>query len=155
MNEERFWVRGEQVSGEYLGRPGGDDGWFRTRDAGHLDEGGFLYVHGRLDDVIVRGGENLSPGDTEAVLLDHPAVAAAAVVGVPDVDWGEKVVAAVLLEPGATATEDEIKAFARSRLRSTQTPERIQIRTELPFSETGKLLRRVLRDELAKEFAQP
>jgi acyl-CoA synthetase (AMP-forming)/AMP-acid ligase II len=150
-----IWVRGEQVSGEYLGRAGGDDGWFRTRDAGHLDEAGFLYVHGRLDDVIVRGGENLSPGDTEAVLVKHPAVVAAAVVGVPDVEWGEKVVAAVLLEEGATATEDELKTFARSHLRSTQTPERIQIRTELPFSETGKLLRRVLRDELAEEFAKP
>jgi fatty-acyl-CoA synthase len=164
-----IWVRGEQVSGEYLRlraagpdsgqEPGGsqapgEDGWFHTRDAGHLDQAGFLYVHGRLDDVIVRGGENLSPGETEAVLVRHPAVAAAAVVGVPDVEWGEKVVAAVLLEEGATTTEEELRSFARSHLRSTQTPERIQIRTELPFSETGKLLRRELREELAREFAQ-
>ena len=148
-----IWVAGEQVSGEYLGREGEGDDWFRTRDAGHLDAAGFLYVHGRLDDVIVRGGENLSPGEIEAALMDHPAVAAAAVVGVPDVEWGEKVVAAVVLTEGADADEDELKAFVRSRLRSTRTPERIQVRADLPFNETGKLLRRVLREELAAAFA--
>lgn len=149
-----IWVRGEQVSGEYLGRQSGlDDGWFRTRDAGHLDEAGFLYVHGRLDDVIVRGGENLSPGEIEAALIEHPAVEAAAVVGVPDTEWGEKVVAAVVLGEGATASEDELRDHVRTRLRSTKTPENIQIRDELPFNETGKLLRRVLRDELSKAYA--
>ncbi len=145
-----IWVRGEQVSGEYLGRDGGlDEGWFRTRDAGHLDVDGYLYVHGRLDDVIVRGGENLSPGEIEGVLVEHPAVAEAAVVGVPDTEWGEKVVAAVVLEDGVTVDEDELREFVRARLRSTKTPERIDIRAELPFNETGKLLRRVLRNELA------
>lgn len=149
-----IWVRGEQVSGEYLGRDSDvDDGWFRTRDAGHVDTDGFLYVHGRLDDVIVRGGENLSPGEIESVLLEHPAVASAAVVGVPDTEWGEKVVAAVTLEPGAAAGEEELQAFVRERLRSTKTPERIDVRDELPFNETGKLLRRVLRQELAAKFA--
>ena len=147
------WVRGEQVSGEYLGREGGvDDGWFRTRDAGHLDEAGFLYVHGRLDDVIVRGGENLSPGEIEAVLAGHPAVAAAAVVGIPDTEWGERVVAAVVLAEGAAVDEGELRAFVRERLRSARTPERIAIRPELPFNETGKLLRRTLREQLAEAF---
>jgi acyl-CoA synthetase (AMP-forming)/AMP-acid ligase II len=150
-----IWVQGEQVSGEYLGRAGAGDGWFHTRDAGHLDEGGFLYVHGRLDDVIVRGGENLSPGEIESVLLDHPAVLEAAVVGVPDVEWGEKVVAAVVPAAGAEVDEDELRNFVRARLRSTKTPERIQVRSDLPFNETGKLLRRVLRDELATAFATP
>lgn len=149
-----IWVRGDQVSGEYLGAGhDGNDGWFATRDEGHLDESGYLYLHGRLDDVIVRGGENLSPGEIESVLMDHPAVAAAVVVGVPDIEWGEKVVAAVVLHDRSSATEDELKSFVRSRLRSTQTPERIQVRDELPYNETGKLLRRVLREELAKEFA--
>jgi acyl-CoA synthetase (AMP-forming)/AMP-acid ligase II len=149
-----IWVCGEQVSGEYLGRPAGtDDGWFRTRDAGHLDAAGFLYVHGRLDDVIVRGGENLSPGEIETVLVEHPAVEVAAVVGIPDEEWGERVVAAVVPVAGAQVDEDELRDFVRARLRSTRTPERIDIRAELPFNETGKLLRRTLREELAAAFA--
>ena len=113
---------------------------------------GYLYVHGRLDDVIVRGGENLSPGEIEGVLVDHPAVTAAAVVGIPDVEWGEKVVAVVVLEPTAQVGEAELQEHVRARLRSTKTPSRIEIRDELPFNETGKLLRRVLRDELADRF---
>ncbi|MGH9274552.1 MAG: class I adenylate-forming enzyme family protein [Acidimicrobiales bacterium] len=147
-----IWVRGEQVSGEYVGRAGADDGWFNTRDAGRLDDDGFLFVQGRLDDVIVRGGENLSPGEIEEVLLGHPAVEVAAVVGIPDVEWGERVVAAVVLKAGGDAQEDELRAHVRGVLRSARTPERIKLCDELPFNETGKLLRRVLRDELAAEF---
>ena len=149
-----IWVRGEQVAGEYEGLGGApDDGWFNTRDEGHLDAGGYLFVHGRLDDVIVRGGENLSPGEIETALLEHPAVAAAAVVGIPDADWGEKVVAAVVPVEGTEVDEDELRDFVRSTLRSTRTPERIDVRPDLPFNETGKLLRRVLREELADRFA--
>lgn len=147
------WVRGEQVSGEYQGHEPSPDGWFNTRDAGHLDADGYLFLHGRLDDVIVRGGENLSPGEIEAVLLEHPAVASAAVVGVPDTEWGEAVAAAVVLRPGATATEEELQAHVRGALRSACTPERVKVVDELPFNEMGKLLRRVLRDELAAELS--
>jgi fatty-acyl-CoA synthase len=152
-------VRGEQVSGEYLGKggpgsAGGDDeaGWFCTRDAGHLDEGGYLFVHGRLDDVIVRGGENLSPGEIENVLLEVPGVLEAAVVGIPDTEWGEKVVAAIVVEAGADVSEDALKQHVKAKLRSTKTPEHIAIREELPYNETGKLLRRVLRDELTAAY---
>lgn len=145
-----IWVRGDQVSGEYLGREHGtDEGWFNTRDAGRLDAGGYLYLHGRVDDVIVRGGENLSPGEIEGVLREHPAVESAAVVGIPDVEWGERVVAAVVLHQGATATEIQLQDHVRGQLRSARTPERIHFCTELPFNEMGKLLRRVLREELA------
>jgi acyl-CoA synthetase (AMP-forming)/AMP-acid ligase II len=148
-----IWVRGDQVSGEYLGRTAlPEDGWFNTRDAGRVDAEGFLFLHGRVDDVIVRGGENLSPGEIEQVLLDHPDVEAAAVVGIPDVEWGERVVAAVVLRPGAHADEEALRDHVRRALRSARTPERIKICRELPFNETGKLLRRVLRDELAVEF---
>ena len=149
-----IWVRGEQVSGEYVGRGTDDDGWFHTRDGGHIDADGFLFVHGRLDDVIVRGGENLSPGEIEDALLEHPAVTEAAVVGIPDTDWGEKVVAAVTCAADRTIDEKELREFVRQRLRSTKTPERIQIREELPYTETGKLLRRVLRFELATLFSE-
>jgi fatty-acyl-CoA synthase len=146
-----IWVRGEQVAGEYLGnRLTDDDGWFNTRDGGSLDADGYLFVHGRLDDVIVRGGENLSPGEIEAVLCEHPGVAQAAVVGVPDVEWGEKVVAVVVRAHGASVTERDLQDLVRSKLRSTRTPDRIEFRGELPFNETGKLLRRVLRAELSE-----
>ena len=148
-----IWVRGEQVSGEYLGVDRvADDGWFNTRDGGRLDDEGYLFVQGRLDDVIVRGGENLSPGEIETVLRRAPGRRAAAVVGIPDVEWGERVVAAVVLQPGAVADEDELRDHVRGALRSARTPERIKFTDELPFNETGKLLRRVLRDELADEF---
>ncbi|HJT96495.1 MAG TPA: class I adenylate-forming enzyme family protein [Mycobacterium sp.] len=144
-----IYVRGEQVSGEYLGRsPLGADGWFATRDAGWLDEGGFLFVEGRLDDVIVRGAENLSPGEVEDVLAAHPAVADAGVVGVPDDEWGESVAAAVVLKAGAVATVEELQGWVRARLRSSRTPNIVEFRDALPYNETGKLLRRVLRQQL-------
>jgi acyl-CoA synthetase (AMP-forming)/AMP-acid ligase II len=143
-------VRGEQVAGEYLGRSAlTGDGWFQTRDAGWIDRDGFLYLDGRLDDVIVRGGENLSPGEIEDTLARHPAVAEAAVVGVPDPEWGEAVAAAVVLEPGASATVEELQEWVRIRLRSTKAPKVVQFRAEMPYNETGKLLRRVIRQELA------
>jgi len=145
-------VRGEQVSGEYLGVASRmtSDGWFPTRDAGALDADGYLFLEGRIDDVIVRGGENLSPGEIEEVLLAHPAVADCAVVGVPDVQWGEGVAAVVVVRPGRTVSADELREWVKGRLRSSRTPGRVEFRDELPYNETGKLLRRKLRDELAR-----
>jgi fatty-acyl-CoA synthase len=146
-----IYVRGEQVAGEYLGRSVlTEDGWFPTKDAGYLDQEGFLYLDGRLDDVIVRGAENLSPGEIEETLVEHPSVAEAAVVGVPDQEWGEAVAAAVVLKEQAQVTQEELQAFVRERLRSTKTPQFIQFRADMPYNETGKLLRRVLRDELSQ-----
>ena len=145
-----IYVRGEQVAGEYeTGSVLGHDGWFPTRDAGWLDDEGFLFLDGRLDDVIVRGGENLSPGEIEETLLAHPAVAEAVVVGIPDPEWGEAVAAAVVFRPGRTATVEELKSFAKERLRSTKTPQVIQVRDNMPYNETGKLLRRVIKDSIA------
>jgi len=144
-------VRGEQVSGEYLGRASrvGADGWFPTNDGGFLDEGGYLFVEGRIDDVIVRGGENLSPGEIEDVLLEHPAVADAAVVGVPDVEWGEGVAAAVVLKEGARASAGELQEWVKTHLRSSRVPQLVRFEPELPYNETGKLLRRKVREALA------
>ncbi len=145
-------VRGPQVSGEYLGRASqlGPDGWLATRDGGFLDEDGYLFLQGRIDDVIVRGGENLSPGEIEDVLQEHPSVAGCAVVGVADTEWGEAVAAVVVLVEGVSASEDELRAWVRDRLRSSRVPSRVVFRRELPYNETGKLLRRVLRAELAE-----
>ncbi|MGY1739420.1 MULTISPECIES: class I adenylate-forming enzyme family protein [unclassified Blastococcus] len=145
-------VRGEQVSGEYLSHTATDaEGWFPTRDRGFLDAEGYLFLAGRADDVIVRGGENLSPGEIEDVLLAHPSVAEAMVVGVPDVEWGEVPVAACVPAAGAVdaaALEAELQRHVRSHLRSAKTPTRIHVREHLPQTTTGKYLRRVLRSEL-------
>jgi long-chain acyl-CoA synthetase len=143
-------VRGEQVSGEYLGRASrvGADGWFPTNDGGFLDAGGYLFVEGRIDDVIVRGGENLSPGEIEDVLLEHPAVSDCAVVGVPDVEWGEGVAAAVVLKEGAKASPEELQDWVKKHLRSSRVPQLVRFESELPYNETGKLLRRKVRERL-------
>ncbi|KQZ62280.1 AMP-dependent synthetase [Sphingopyxis sp. Root1497] len=144
-------VRGEQVSGEYLHKKAiADDGWFATNDAGWLDEGGYLFVEGRLDDVIVRGGENISPGEIEDVLRGFDDIADCAVLGIPCVQWGEKVVAVIVSRSGAPDT-DAMAATIRAKLRSTKTPEQWFVRDELPYNETGKLLRRILKAELAEE----
>jgi acyl-CoA synthetase (AMP-forming)/AMP-acid ligase II len=143
------YVRGEQVAGEYLGKSLLDaQGWFPTNDQGWLDAEGFLFVEGRLDDVIVRGGENISPGEIEDVLRAHPQVADVAVVGAPDDQWGERV-AAFVVTKGEAPTAEELSAWVKARLRSTKTPESYDFRGELPYNETGKLLRRVLKQELA------
>ena len=140
------WVRGEQVAGEYLqqGSKLTPDGWFPTNDGGELDADGYLYVTGRLDDVIVRGGENISPGEIEDVLLEHPGVRDVAVIGVPNDQWGETIGAVIV----GSANEDELKAFVAERLRSSRSPDTVIYRDELPYNDTGKLLRRVLRAEL-------
>jgi acyl-CoA synthetase (AMP-forming)/AMP-acid ligase II len=140
-------VRGDQIAGEYEGADAKDaEGWFRTNDHGYLDADGYLFVDGRADDVIVRGGENLSPGEIEDVLLQHPGVEEVAVIGVPDEEWGETVAAVVV--PRGSVDADELQAFVRERLRSSRTPTVVEFRDALPYSETGKLLRRSLRAAL-------
>ncbi|MBP6381877.1 MAG: acyl--CoA ligase [Pseudomonadales bacterium] len=148
-----IYVRGEQVSGEYAGRGSAldRDGWFPTRDAGSMDADGYLFLEGRADDVIVRGGENMSPGEIEDVLLEHEAVADAAVVGIADEQWGEAVAAAVVLKAGAQADAGALQCWVKDRLRSSRVPQRIEFWPELPYNETGKLLRRVVKAELARD----
>ena len=146
-----IYLRGDQVSGEYRERSALDaDGWFPTRDAGYLDEEGYLFLAGRADDVIVRGGENISPGEIEDVLLAHPGIADAAAVGVPSAEWGEAVAVAIALK-GEAPSDDELRALVRDRLRSSRVPERIVRVDTLPYNEMGKLLRR----EVKKLFQEP
>jgi acyl-CoA synthetase (AMP-forming)/AMP-acid ligase II len=148
-----IYVRGEQVSGEYRGRGSrlDRDGWFPTRDGGSMDADGYLFLEGRVDDIIVRGGENISPGEVEDVLLEHAAVADAAVIGVPDEQWGEAVAAAIVTKPGQSATFDELRSWVVDRLRSSRAPQRIDFCDELPYNETGKLLRRRVRAQMLGE----
>jgi fatty-acyl-CoA synthase len=144
------YVRGEQVSGEYQGKKVTDDaGWFATNDGGFLDDEGYLFLEGRLDDVIVRGGENMSPGEIEDVLRTHPQVEDVAVLGVPDQQWGETVAAVIVARDGQPAAED-LARWVKDRLRSSKTPEVWEFRDALPYNDTGKLLRRQLKAELSK-----
>ena len=146
-------VRGEQVSGEYEDRGSlvDADGWFPTRDAGFLDADGYLFLDGRADDVIVRGGENMSPGEIEDVLIAHDAITDAAVVGIPSEEWGEAVASAVVAKSDTPANESlaqGLKDWVRDHMRSSRVPEVIEFWSELPYNETGKLLRRVVKDRL-------
>ncbi|TAM12171.1 MAG: long-chain fatty acid--CoA ligase [Nevskiaceae bacterium] len=146
-----IFVRGPQVAGEYKekGSQLDAEGWFPTKDRGFLDSEGYLFLDGRADDVIVRGGENISPGEIEDVLRSHAAVADAACVALADEQWGEAVAAFVVLKPGAVARVEELQAHVKGRLRSSRVPQRIEFRDTLPYNELGKLLRRVLRQELS------
>jgi len=145
-----IWVRGDQVAGEYASRRAlTDDGWFPTNDAGFFDDAGYLFVEGRIDDVIVRGGENLSPGEIEDVLLTHPEIKEAAVIGVPDDDWGEAVVAVVVTHRPGALSEAAVSDWIVAHLRSSRRPARVEFRDALPYNETGKLLRRELKAQLS------
>ncbi|GAA0710715.1 AMP-binding protein [Dactylosporangium roseum] len=146
-----LWVRGPQVSGEYVGQGTALDaeGWFNTRDGGFLDADGYVFVQGRLDDTIIRGGENIAPAEVEDVLTAHPAVRDAAVLGLPDPEWGERIVAAVIARAGAVSAAELID-WCRARLRSSRTPDEVVFVDELPYSPTGKLVRRDLAAALTR-----
>src|SRR5918993_5256 len=126
-------------------------GWLVTGDLGRIDDQGFLFVHGRSDDVIIVGGENISPGEVEDCLLRHPAVTAAAVVGVPDEEWGEQVGAMVTTVGGIGP--DELAAWVHDHLGGLKAPKIVTLAEELPMTPTGKVLRRVVRAELANSPA--
>jgi acyl-CoA synthetase (AMP-forming)/AMP-acid ligase II len=138
-----YWHSDEETKEAFTG-----DGWYRTGDLGYLDEEGYIYLTGRADDVIVRGGENIGPDEVESVLYSHPKIEEAAVIGVKDVEWGQQVRAIVRLKKGETATEQEIIDFCRPRLAGYKRPSSvILVKEELPKTSTGKVLRRVLRQK--------
>jgi len=128
------------------------DGWYRTGDMGYKDEEGYIYLSGRSDDVIVRGGENIGPDEVESTLYSHPKVEEAAVIGVKDIEWGQQVRAIVRLRQNETATEKEIIDFCRPRLAGFKRPSSVVfVKEELPKTSTGKILRRTLREK----YGQP
>jgi len=143
-----IYVRGEQVSGEYLGRGSllVEGGWFPTADGGSLDAEGYLFVSGRIDDVIVRGGENLSPGEIEDVLIAHHAVADVAVVGVPDERWGEAVKAIVVRKDGETVDAEALLAHCKGQLGGYKRPRSVDFIEALPRNPSGKVLKKDLRE---------
>lgn len=141
-----LWVRGPQVSGEYMGSGSSldDEGWFPTRDLAYQDADGFLFVVGRNDDTIIRGGENIAPAEIEDVLIHHPKVRSVAVVGIPDDRWGQAIAATIVPEPGDEPDPEELRQYVRARLRGSRTPDVIVYRSELPSTATGKILRRTI-----------
>jgi O-succinylbenzoic acid--CoA ligase len=134
-------VRGPSVAPGEVGK----DGWLHTRDVGRLDEEGFLYVLGRVDDTIVTGGKNVAPAEVEQALLEHPAVADAAVHGREDPEWQESVVATVVLADATEVTEDDLREFCRARLAPHKIPKAVSFTRELPRNAQGKLQRDRLR----------
>jgi acyl-CoA synthetase (AMP-forming)/AMP-acid ligase II len=122
------------------------DGWLRTGDAGYMDKDGYLYIHDRIKDMIISGGENIYPAEVESAICDHPDVAEVAVVGVPDDKWGEAVKAVVVMKPGKQATAAEIIGFTRERIAAFKTPKSVDFIEALPRNASGKILRRQLRD---------
>jgi len=131
---------------EATARTLGRDGWLRTGDAGYLDKDGYLYIHDRIKDMIISGGENIYPAEVESALCDHPDVAEAAVVGVPDDTWGEAVKAIVVMKQGKQAAASDIINFTRTRIAGFKTPKTVDFLDALPRNASGKILRRHLRD---------
>jgi long-chain acyl-CoA synthetase len=120
-------------------------GWCHTGDIGYVDEGGYLFIVDRKKDMIISGGENIYPREIEDVLYTHPAVLEAAVIGIPDDKWGEVVMAAVALRPGAIATEEDILQYCATRLAGYKKPRQVKFVTSLPKNPSGKVLKRELR----------
>lgn len=145
-----LFVRGGQVSGRYtgIGSVLDAEGWFATKDIAMLDEGGYLFIGGRSDDTIIRGGENIAPAELEDVLIEHPHVRDVAVVGVDDPQWGQAIVAVVVPVPGVEPDPDELREYVRKHLRGSRTPDRVVFRDELPTNATGKVLRREIVESL-------
>lgn len=152
-----LYVRGDQVSGRYaeIGSVLDAEGWFPTRDVAMLDDEGYLFIGGRSDDTIIRGGENIAPAEIEDVLVEHPDVHDVAVIGPEDPQWGQIIVAVVVPAPGADPDPDSLREHVRSQLRGSRTPDRVVFRDELPTNATGKVLRRELIHEFQTATKEP
>jgi long-chain acyl-CoA synthetase len=141
QNMKGYWHNPEATSAAIT-----PDGWLKTGDVAYLDADGFVYLHDRVKDMIVSGGENIYPAEVENALMAHPAVADVAVVGVPDQRWGETVKAIVVVAPGAEVTADELIEFARSRIAHYKSPRSVDFVDALPRNPSGKILKRELRE---------
>jgi malonyl-CoA/methylmalonyl-CoA synthetase len=148
-----IWLKGPNVTPGYWRKPKETEavfvkGWFRTGDLGRIDENGYYYITDRLKHIIISGGENISPKEIESVINQHQHVLESSVVGVPDEKWGERVVAAVVLKPGAPLNEKEIRDHCKQHLLDWKCPKEIRLLSELPRNKMGK----VLKEEVVKFF---
>ena len=127
------------------------EGWLRTGDKGWMDEEGYIYLAGRSDDMIIRGGENISPEEVENVLYSHPSIEEASVIGVPDPEWGQQPKAVVVLKKGEHAGAAEIMEFCRSKLAGFKRPRSVVFVDSLPRNAMGKVLRKKLREQYGQD----
>jgi long-chain acyl-CoA synthetase len=145
-------VRGDNVMTAYYKDPDNTrktlepDGWMHTGDIGYLDEDGFVFVTGRIKELIIKGGENIAPREIDEALLKHPAVLEAAAVGIPDPNYGQEIMACVVLKPGMNCTLDELTAFSAAELGKYKAPKVIRIVNDLPKGPSGKVQRLKLLD---------
>jgi long-chain acyl-CoA synthetase len=141
-------IRGHNVMKGYWQKPDATaeaidaDGWFATGDMAKIDEDGYFFIVDRKKDMIIRGGYNIYPREIEEVLYEHPAVREAAVVGLPDEQWGEEVGAAVALKEGEQVSEEDLRAYVKEQVASYKYPRKIWFVDELPKGPTGKILKR-------------
>lgn len=135
-----YWNRPEETAKAMIG-----DGWFRTGDAGMLDEEGYLFIQDRIKDMIISGGENVYPAEVESALYGHPDIADIAVIGVPDPKWGEAVKAIIVRKPDSALSEAEVITYAREKIAGFKCPKSVSFLDALPRNPSGKILRRELR----------
>jgi long-chain acyl-CoA synthetase len=148
-------IRGENIMKGYYRRPEATaeamrGGWFHSGDLGRIDEEGYLTIVDRKKDMILRGGFNVYPRELEEVIYGHPAIREAAVIGVPDPEHGEEVIAVVALKDGCALTEQELILYCRERMAAYKYPRMVRFRESLPKGGTGKILKRALRDEMGE-----
>jgi len=148
-----FWVRSPTLFGGYWNQPQATaavmrDGWYRTGDAGFRDKDGLLYIVDRVKDMIITGGENVYSAEVEQALAKHPAVKQCAVIGLPDVKWGERVTAVIIPCAGAKATAEELIAHCRTLIAGYKVPKEVRFVETLPMTATGKILKRAVRDQV-------
>ena len=140
-----YWKNPEETKGQLV------DGWLHTGDVAQMDEDGYLFIVDRKKDMIIAGGFNIYPREIDEIIYQHPKVAEAVTVGIPDEYRGETVKAFVVLKPGQTATDKEIIDFCKTKLTAYKVPKQVEFRDSLPKSAVGKILRKILRQEEAEK----
>jgi fatty-acyl-CoA synthase len=151
-----LWFQGPHTFEGYLNDPEkttkvlDGDGWVHSGDLARQDADGFVYIMGRVDDMYISGGENICPEEVERVVVQYPGIAQVAVVGIPDEQWGQVGLAAIVLKPGASVSEDELKRFCRKQLGGFRVPKYFKFVAELPLSGPGKVNRKILREKFLK-----
>ena len=154
-------IRGRNIMTGYLNNPEAtaavfwEEGWFRSGDLGFFDPDGYLYIVDRLKELIITGGENVYPREVEEVLYARPEIQECAVIGLPDQEWGERVVAFMVLNPGHSQVPEDLKAYLRARLSAYKVPKEFIVVRELPKSPAGKILKRALKKPISGIRKQP